>query len=259
MASPTAERPVLWHIVISHFSEKVRWALAYKGIEHQRRAPLPGVHMLYALRLTRGSAKTFPVMRIDGRVIGDSTAIIAALEERQPDPPLYPTAPEERARALALEDWFDEQLGPPVRLAAWHEVTADRETLTEIAKQTLPPALRDLGPAPAAAAVFAKAFVSVRYRATDEGEAARARAGVLAGLDRLERELGDGEYLVGDRFTVADLTAAALLYPLVNPPEGPELPPPPEAMERFRDPLKERSGYRWVAEMFRRHRPGNRA
>jgi hypothetical protein len=30
--------------------------------------------------------------------------------------------------------------------------------------------------------------------------------------------------------------------------------PPPEALERFRVPLKERAGYRWVAEIYRRHR-----
>ena len=81
-----------------------------------------------------------------------------------------------------------------------------------------------------------------------------ARAKILAAFDRLEAELGSGEYLVGDRFTVADLTAASLLYPLVQPPEGPSLPPPPEGFERFRAPLRERPGYRWVQEMFRRHR-----
>jgi glutathione S-transferase len=77
---------------------------------------------------------------------------------------------------------------------------------------------------------------------------------VSAALDRLEAELDGRKYLVGESFTVADLTAAALFYPLVLPPEGPELPPPPEGFERYRAPLAERPGYRWVQEMFRRHR-----
>ena len=34
--------PVLWHIEISHYNEKARWALDYKGVEHERRAPTPG-------------------------------------------------------------------------------------------------------------------------------------------------------------------------------------------------------------------------
>ena len=87
-----------------------------------------------------------------------------------------------------------------------------------------------------------------------EERAERARREVLAALDRLEAELDGNDYLVGDRFSVADLTAAALFYPLVLPPEGPELGDPPDGFERFREPLKERPGYQWVAEMFRAHR-----
>jgi glutathione S-transferase len=77
---------------------------------------------------------------------------------------------------------------------------------------------------------------------------------VITALDRLESELGGNEYLVGDRFSVADLTAAALFYPLVLPPEGPDLGDPPEAFQRFRQPLEDRTGYEWVAEIYRNHR-----
>ena len=61
--------------------------------------------------LTGGSSHTFPVLEIDGRAIGDSSEIIAALEERYPERPLYPADPEQRRRALELEDFFDEELG----------------------------------------------------------------------------------------------------------------------------------------------------
>ena len=33
--------PTLWQIDVSHFSEKARWALAHKGVEHRRRSPFP--------------------------------------------------------------------------------------------------------------------------------------------------------------------------------------------------------------------------
>ena len=81
-----------------------------------------------------------------------------------------------------------------------------------------------------------------------------AKAKILAAFDRLESELGRAITSSATSFTVADLTAASLLYPLVQPPEGPSLPPPPEGFERFCAPLKERPGYRWVQDMFRRHR-----
>ena len=255
-ARPVAEpdgSPVLWHIPVSHYSEKARWALQIKGVEHKRRAPPPGGHMLVALALTRGRSVTFPVLELDGRRIGDSTAIIAALEERHPEPPLYPEDPADRRRALELEEFFDARLGPAIRRLGWHEVAQDRDRMAAVAVRQVPqPMARFRGPVGA----FGRTYVNLRYSAADPEGAERARRDVLASLDRLDAELGDREYLVGDRFTSADLTAAALFYPLVLPPEGPRAFDPTEAYERFRAPLKERRGYRWVQEMFRRHRRG---
>ena len=81
------DTPLLWHIPLSHFNEKVRWTLDYKRIAHRRRV-LGADYLIRAWRATgRG---TLPILFLDGRAIGDSTHIIAALEERYPEPPLYP-------------------------------------------------------------------------------------------------------------------------------------------------------------------------
>ena len=108
------ETPLLWHIPLSHYNEKVRWALDYKGIAHRRRVLGPD-YLIRAWRAT-GQGK-LPILLLDGRAIGDSTRIIAALEERYPEPPLYPRDAAARQRALALEDDFDETLGPALRAA----------------------------------------------------------------------------------------------------------------------------------------------
>jgi glutathione S-transferase len=250
-------RPVLWHIPISHYSEKARWALTFKGIEHERRAPPPPIHMAVALWLTGGAQRTFPVLELDGRRIGDSTAIIAALEREAGGPALYPADPQQLQRALALEEFFDEQLGPHIRLLAWHELYRDPETMEALARQGLPPPLRDVGPASAVATGVASTFVKTRYGVASGERAALAREKVPAALDRLEAELGrgDGEHLVGDAFSVADLTAAALFYPLVDPPKGPALiPAMPAGFEEFRAPLRDRPGYRWVERTYAEHR-----
>jgi glutathione S-transferase len=252
-------KPTLWHIEISHYNEKARWALDHKGIEHERRAPTPGAHMVVALWLTRGRSKTFPLLQLDGEAIGDSTAIIAELERRYPDPPLYPENPDERRRALELEEFFDEELGPHVRLLAFHEATKDPATIERFTVDLLPGRLTDIGPVRAGAMRFFSTFAALRYGVKSDRRAELAKAKILAAFDRLEAELGPGDYLVGDGFTVADLAAASLLYPLVQPPEGPSLPPAPEALERFRAPLKERPGYGWVQKMFAKHRRPARA
>ncbi|HSS05044.1 MAG TPA: glutathione S-transferase family protein [Solirubrobacterales bacterium] len=245
--------PTLWQIDVSHYSEKARWALAWKGVEHRRRSPVPGAHMAVALWLTRGAQYTFPVLSIDGERIGDSTAIIAALEERYPHPALYPADIAQRLRALELEEFFDEELGPQIRQLAWYEFGNDRESFAKLMEQTAPAPLAKFGRPTAA---YARAYTALRFRAGNAEEAERARVKVLAALDRLEAELGDGEYLVGDSFSVADLTAASLFYPLASPEEGPLRADSPAAkgFEVFREPLNERRGVEWVREMFRRHR-----
>jgi glutathione S-transferase len=251
-------KPVLWHIPVSHFSEKARWALAYKSVEHERRTPLPGAHMVLAKWLTRGASQTLPVLRLDGETFGDSTAIIAALERRYPEPALYPSGEDDRRRALELEDFFDEQLGPQIRLVAWHDLRTDAQGMGELTAKMVPTGLRRLRAARASAAWFGRTFVQLRYGAGSDESADLARERVMAALDRLERELdaGGGEYLAGDSFSVADLTAAALFYPLVRPPEGPQAMPErfPAHYEEFREPVKQRPGYLWVEEMYRRHR-----
>jgi glutathione S-transferase len=249
------DRPVLWHITISHYSEKVRWALAYKSIDHERRTPMPGVHMPLALWLTRGACFTLPILELDGRRIGDSTAIIAALERRFPDPPLYPADPGERRRALALEDWFDEHLGAYARRLAFYEAGKDPEQMAAVADRITPGITARLG---RATVPVTSGFAALRYRAGSASAAEDARAHVLAALERLEQELDARDYLVGDSFTVADLTAAALMSPLVLPPEGPldaELMPEPYLCWRAEQAA--RPGFRWVEETFARHRLGS--
>jgi glutathione S-transferase len=255
MAAQTEQKPTLWQIDISHYSEKARWALEYKGIDHGRRSALPGSHIPIALFLTRGAQPTMPVLRIDGENVGDSTAIIATLEARYPEPPLYPSDAEERARALELEDWFDENLGPHTRLLPFYELIQEPDLFAEVAAESVP---GPLGKAKPVVGAYARAYTSIRWGANSDEDADRAREAIVTALDRVESELeqGEGEFLVGDSFSVADLTAASLFYPLVVPPEGPLDPnlPRPPALERFRASLSDRRGYKWVEETFRKHR-----
>jgi len=213
--------PVLWHFPISHFNEKARWALDWKGIAHVRRSLLPGFHVPRVLWMT--GQKSVPVLVLDGETIHDSTRIIERLERMRPEPALYPADAAARRRALALEDFFDEEFGPHVRRALFHELLP--ETAFAAAAFTL-------GCGPSTRRLYRALFPALRVvmRADmkiDDARTARSREKVLAALDRLEAELQPSGYLVGDRFSVADLTAAALLAPVVLPPEFPYRPPGP--------------------------------
>src|SRR3712207_156206 len=116
--------PVLWHLKVSHYNEKARWALDYKALPHVRKAVEAGRHQKVAKKLSGGT--TLPVLQLDGKAIGDSTEIIAELERVRPQPALYPADPAERQRALELEDHLDEELGPRTRLLAVHHAFKDK-------------------------------------------------------------------------------------------------------------------------------------
>jgi glutathione S-transferase len=79
---------VLHQFASSHFNEKARWALDWKGIPHRRRTHLPGPHAPALQRLS--GQRATPVLVIDGDVIAGSAAILAALDARFPERPLLP-------------------------------------------------------------------------------------------------------------------------------------------------------------------------
>jgi glutathione S-transferase len=244
------DTPVLWHIPFSHYSEKARWALDYKGIAHRRRV----LGSNYLIRVWRATGQgKLPVLWLDGRAIADSTRIIAALEEHYPEPPLYPHEAAARQRALALEDDLDETLGPALRAAVVtplfrHDPDTALRMLTTGMGSKAYPGLRPL------LRVFPW-FYRFRHKIS-ERNLERDRAVVAAALDRIEHTRQGRAYLVGEAFTVADLTAASLLGPLLQPPEIQyplqlQLPP---YLEDYRTKLLQYPAVQWAAGIYRLHR-----
>ncbi|HET6866321.1 MAG TPA: glutathione binding-like protein, partial [Solirubrobacteraceae bacterium] len=137
------------------------------------------------------------------------------------------------------------------RRYVFHMLRGERELFGELATQQIPPPFQSH---PRVAGAYARVFTGARFQAVSDRKAHEAFEATLSALDRLESELGENEYLIGDRFTVADLTAAALFYPLVLPPEGPVSMEVPGPVSELRDSLAGRRGYQWVTEMFARHR-----
>ena len=243
------DTPLLWHIPLSHFSEKVRWALDYKRIAHNRRVLGPD----YLIRAWRATGRgTLPILFLNGQAIGDSTHIIAALEQHFPESPLYPDDAA-RQRALALEDYFDEQLGPALRAAIITPLfRSDPDIALRVlttgmpdkAYQTLLP-LKKVFPA----------YYRFRHKIRD-AKLEADRATVNTALDRIEQERQGRAHLVGHTFTVADLTAAAMLGVLLQPPEiqyplRVELPP---YLQDYRASLLQHPAMQWTTNMYRLHR-----
>jgi glutathione S-transferase len=99
------------------------------------------------------------------------------------------------------------------------------------------------------------AFYRFRHK-IDDAKLEADRATVTAALDRIEQERQGRAYLVGDAFTVADLTAAAMLSPLLQPP-GIQYPLPvalPPYLQDYRATLLEHPAAQWALDIYRLHR-----
>ncbi|MFQ5541201.1 MAG: glutathione S-transferase family protein [Candidatus Binatia bacterium] len=96
----------------SMFCEKIRIVLAMKGI------PFEVVDVRKDDRkslIEYSGQRKVPVMDFDGQRILDSTLIAEFLEERFPEPNVYPRGETEKGLCLMLEDWADEVLNLAIR------------------------------------------------------------------------------------------------------------------------------------------------
>ena len=244
------DTPELWQFTSSHFNEKARWALDFKRVPHIRHSMIPGFHVATVKRMT---GKTHvPVLKLNGNAIADSSRIIEALESAYPEPALYPTDPDERRRALELEDYFDEELGPYIRRWMFFVILPYpkfvRALFVSHASRAVQLAHRAMSPV--------IGTLMRRQMNITPASAEIARHKTIEAMDRLTKELRPSGYLVGDRFTVADLTAAALLSPLVRPPEFPYKAsmPLPEPGVKVRESVSNHPAFEWTLKIYREHR-----
>ena len=207
----------LTSIGISHYVEKVRWALSLGSRDYYEDAHAPGLHVPFTLAATNNQSTMTPLLTTydpENPTIVDSTAILLYLSKH--DRQLSWLYPEEHAaRILEVEEMLDQDLGVHVRRWAYSILLNFPDPtkkmmgaeLTWIERFLLPILFGQLKVS------FRKMFALTKST-TDETEAK-----IQSLFDRVNEMLSDGrEFLVGDQFTAADLTFAALSYPVIFPP-----------------------------------------
>jgi len=163
--------PTVYGASVSPFVRKVRAFLAEKNIPYELDPVVPfaaGPEFKKMSPLSR-----IPAFRDGDRTLADSSVICAYIERIHPNPALYPSDPYEYARAL----WFEEY--------------ADGGLVTVT------------GPK-----IFFQKVVGPRFfnRPTDEEMVRTAIDEELPPMfDYLEGELRDGQFLVGNALSIADL------------------------------------------------------
>jgi glutathione S-transferase len=250
----------LYQFQCSHYCEKARWALDYKGLAYEPRNLIPGPHRRTAERLAAQSH--LPIL-VDGglvdeaKVIQGSDAIIDHLDRRWPERRLTPLDTLSASLAAEWERYLDAEIGVSIRCWFYYYVLPERTLATRFLLQGAPWYGRPL---------YALIFPAVRHAMRkmmhiDAGNTARSEARLRAALERLNGALRGQRYLVGGAFSRADLTACARLAPLCLP----ELAVPavadalPAAVARFRAEQEDAPFFAWVAETYRTHRAARAA
>lgn len=235
----------------SHFNEKARWVLQYKHVDHQRIGHLPGPHIPAMKKLSNQSST--PVLDWGGRIISGSNTIIEFVDSQVTDPPLYPSAPEQREEVIAWCKRLDDELGPAVRTLVWSAMINHASYAISV-----------FGRGKSRAALFFYSLMfpflkSVIGKANGVNPENIQRSGEIVAryLDEVASAVSTTGYLVGDQFTAADLTAAALLAPLANPAHNDMQRPSPiiDSLQEILDRYATHPAISWVEQQYRLHRP----
>eukprot|EP00741_Cyanophora_paradoxa_P009362 tig00000144_g9069.t1 len=256
----------------SHYCERARWALDLSGARgltaytEEAHVPLLHIRAVKAVRSPEGSRSTsVPCALVvetgggAGAFLPNSQAIVEFVDGLLPvDAKLYPQdlSPDERQRIRDIEEICDRKLGPHVRRWIYAHVLNDPRLgrlflgagcTSRLERATL-----------AVARPLIARSMSASLKITPES-AARSLAivrDVFARLSALLPPSGEG-FLVGGRFTSADLSFASLAAPVVFEPYGPgslPLAAAPEALQREARALRETPAGRHVARTFALHR-----
>jgi glutathione S-transferase len=121
----------LYRIPYSTNVERVALALAHKGLAAESIVVEPADRSL--VRRVSGQ-ELVPVIEDDGEVVSDSTRILEYLEERYPEPPLYPREPARRAETIVFVDWFNRvwKVAPNALEAELRKRAPDRERVSAL-------------------------------------------------------------------------------------------------------------------------------
>lgn len=217
----------------SPWSERVRWALAFKGLKYEKQNYEPGPADEEKVKKLTGQ-NLVPVLITDDRVIPDSSAILEWLEDTRPEPPLLPKSEKDRAQVTLWEEVAIGVLGPQGRTLINGRLLSSGNPEAQQAAQ-----------------YFAKKYGHSQF--AEE----QARLTVKRILTSLKHTLSGREYLVGDTFTRADLSTACMLMLLKPAPIEFFFLPPGERSVYF-EPSADDPAYSavfaWRDKMYKKHR-----
>lgn len=201
----------LYQFPVSHYCEKIRWALDFKGLKYRKINLVPGPHVRKVLQVA--SKSQLPVLEDGKEIIQGSAEIIDYLESKYPERSLTPKDPALAEQARAWEERLDSVAGPAVRTFNYHFLLPFPRAIVPLltAKQNMMVRMMFY-------AGYRKLSNTLRgWMNINESTAHKAMDDMDDMLNELRQIYANTRYLVGDEFSRADLAACALFAPLFRP------------------------------------------
>jgi len=204
---------ILITIPLSHYCEKARWALDRVALPYREEPHAP---LLHRFATKRNDGGTVPVLVHGTSRLTDSTDILVHADAACGGDLLYPRDAALRREVDALEEQFDTELGPHVRRWAYAQLLPQGKLLRSTWSRGVPRLEASLL---LVIAPLALRLVSAGYKITPE-RVQRSLERVRGVFGQVGERLKSGRrFLVGERFTAADITFAALAAPVLFPAE----------------------------------------
>jgi glutathione S-transferase len=185
----------------SHYAEKVRLILDYKGLEYKKVDVVPGIGQLELFQKT--GQRQVPVLKDGETMISDSTAIAEYLDRRYPDKPVIPSDPKQKALCMLLEQWADEVFGINARKGLISCISQNPNFRTAF--------LPDVTPAPVKTFLNGLPVNLLGNLGAPVGLGADTiRETLKSDLRYLSAILANHPYLLGNEPTLADFAVAGL-------------------------------------------------
>jgi glutathione S-transferase len=202
---------ILITIPLSHYCEKARWALDRVALPYREAPHAPLLHLVATKRNDGGSV---PVLVHGKSRFFDSTDILVHADAVCGGNLLYPRNAVLRREVDVLEELFDTQLGPHTRRWAYAQLLPQAKLLRSMWSCGVPRFEASLIPV---IMPLARHLVRTAYKITPENTK-RSLERIRSVFRQVDELLSDERpFLVGERFTAADLTFAALAAPLLLP------------------------------------------
>jgi glutathione S-transferase len=206
----------LYQFELSHYSEKARLLLDYKGLAYRKIEITPGIGQVDLFRLT--GQRQVPVLKDGNKYISDSTAIAKYLDLEYPDRPLIPKDSKQRGLCLMMEEWADESIGIKSRKALFSAISQDQNFRKSLLPNSTPDVFKTLVQG-LPNDLLKVLGVGVGYT---PDVVHSAMTDLKQDLEALTLILAESPYLVGDEPTLADFAVAGLSI-LLKFPDGPYL------------------------------------